>query len=1338
MLEMSEDLAHGKDFCISTILKCLDGDAPTIGSVLSGFGPSLQEWLLSLESTVVIAIYHDLNEQIQHRNGFVVPTNAMLHNAMGSSTNAMLLGNSQQSCASLFYVVPYLCKNKVALESCLLALEQAQQHVEKYPSQNTIDTGTDKRYVQHMFTHVVNDLSRCMQLSDTQIALSLLNMGTEVCTDSFKYFGADYCVNYFLHSAITEDTSHEEHSSDDGDNSSFSCDDDFLDDDSTNVLCDNVSEDFGNDNDSLSLIQEDPDVLPSPDHKSFGPAPFYKIKRLSDDIEFSDDEDEDMPESKSIPVYYPTHWWYRGEELCNLTQMEYYALVDIVPLSRAMENQKNDEDEDDNAGEQDATKGLSQQSTNPGTANCDSQLPSSENKDGVPPCSEKQKPGRKQRDFFKFHSKHPLYHSHAQCLRAKQPTLILHGHAPKYPGKPPLAPPEDACTFEKEQGDAELALWKKNAKLYAQFYTVCFLPHLDHYGNPPKFSKDYLEHYLSWESFSARIQTMEETGNLIDRLRLDTMYTFMYGFRSDRRKNVLLSNFRHRNTTKWSDQDKKAAAQMYASIGATNAKFTNDDDDDEGIWLTTKQFPSKKTTELKENSKFYKTQLKSLADLYPPIESMTAPSISSNSPPLPDNPQQTILRYEQDAVAVCERAANLSTAEIVRDFGPKRSSKRSRHGHFLGNSLEPAKTYTSSRKLSNSQTILVDAIFGYFTQVQHYKNNKGANKVTLKELNENNIPPPNFLVTGDPGSGKTYATETVCQLATIMKLGFVGTTSYNGIAAVNVDGNTVSSMFCIYDTSDAGGRIPLTDDRILRMRNTMDSENMCFLILDEVSTIDSRIIAVIDFRLQQIFDDASPFGGMPILFAGDFNQLGAVKKVYLPRDMITWALRLKKAGTIKNPPLPTSAVTVAGSAPVRDKSPGNMGKSFARHKKLQTKNKNQIKKELNDINRFKPSSPSYRGCYLFSKFLRFHLVEQQRTNDLQHAAFVQKLSRGENILLSDILSYNPLSNKDITEHPEVWKYAPILVSTNIERLNICRFKAKMWATEHKSFVFRWKVKVRRQENRPPIQHRQTIIVKNAFFWQFWVAGAPSNLTYNVNGNMALVNGAPITTHSLSYSDRQEYDRILGLTQGPDALPFGSEIEIDTPLAANMIMNKSLDDKEVSEYRQMQLDHLKVFSIFSGKETTVIPLTAATKKQEKYRVFAYPTGDAMYPVGTAEVCDQFKFELGFCITVHKAQGRTISRVIIDLTSHATLWCQMEFAAIFVAMSRVTQKSHIRLLTHAVQGKQFNPADAYSYLTGLKPSAFAMALYHGYTETPNSLITGMKWNPSTALDYSTKTN
>ena len=150
---------------------------------------------------------------------------------------------------------------------------------------------------------------------------------------------------------------------------------------------------------------------------------------------------------------------------------------------------------------------------------------------------------------------------------------------------------------------------------------------------------------------------------------------------------------------------------------------------------------------------------------------------------------------------------------------------------------------------------------------------------------------------------------------------------------------------------------------------------------------------------------------------------------------------------------------------------------------------------------------------------------------------------------------------------------------------------------------------------------------------------------------------------------------------------------------------------------------------------------ASHSADSSHTFSYLTGDALYPVATAEVCEIFPFDLAFSITVHKAQGRTIHRVVLDLTSHPTDFCLMEFAAVFVAMSRVKEKGHIRLLSHKLPGTgRFNSREAYSYITRLHPSEYVMAFYKGYNTDPGFEIqntaadpNGMTWNPNQALNY-----
>ena len=157
------------------------------------------------------------------------------------------------------------------------------------------------------------------------------------------------------------------------------------------------------------------------------------------------------------------------------------------------------------------------------------------------------------------------------------------------------------------------------------------------------------------------------------------------------------------------------------------------------------------------------------------------------------------------------------------------------------------------------------------------------------------------------------------------------------------------------------------------------------------------------------------------------------------------------------------------------------------------------------------------GCELFSTFERHHLQESHRSkNDPKHSELVKKLSSGTPITMEDLKQCKSLSKEDIATNPKDWKYAPMMVSTNLERMNICRQKAMMFAKEHSTHVFKWKVRTQKWENRPEADHLARVMEENAFFWQHWVPGAEGYLTYNVNPALALVNGAPVTTHSLTF------------------------------------------------------------------------------------------------------------------------------------------------------------------------------------------------------------------------------
>ena len=1393
----SDDLlAQGKNFATQQLLSCID-----IVRDGNNASTNFTQWLGSLESHTVIALYIELNDKIKSRNGMVVETNVPLQLATGSSTNAILLGSSQQSCCALFYAAPYVCKNKVALESCLSALEIAQRHIEQFPS-TADDSGTDKRCVQHLFTRVLNSLSRSVEISDTQVALNLLNVGCEVTSDSFRYFGAQHCVNFFKHFFPSQ------HGPllPGGENNGVA----FLPPQQATTDTDNndlipcqkeqpkEQQGFSSDSDEDEILgcgvddafQAAP-AIPSDHHGTgpvpmdFGPALFYTVKCSSP----SDDDDSTCSDncdgSMKVPLHYPKHWWYRGKQLRQLTQFEYHALVDILPLSK-----------NDSADMVDSNSDYHNNSNTPN------------------------KPGQKQQQVFRFHPNHPLYHSHGQFLRAKQHTLIFNANTrpPKHPGLPPQKPDANAPPFLLQTYEAELTSWRAKATAFSTFYFIIFLPHENHYGNisceegehDPNLSESYNvdEHggeedthfilrdgplgqdntstpnqsypYLSWEAFCQCIHDMEHSPRAIDHARLAAMETYITGMQTNHVKRVLLNNFCHRNSTKWTSEEKREADVLFRSIGRNITK-SHDPLLIEDL-LTTKHFNTSAQANHASENAFCKKQMAAINMLFPPpsTTSTCSQQLFASSTPHSSSPLQTSafqeslrVRYQPlELLGVSQRvraqvcdvldvAANIKTATLNKPSAsqPKPSSNQ----QYISPQHQPtppdpailslnkakAEAYLATRNLSESQQAVAQHMLDYLLLLaQHKYKYKNANELVVGMQKELDIQPPHLLLTGEPGAGKSYAIETIIELANILDTGKVAATSYNGIAAVNIDGGTICSMWSIFDTSD--NRVDINDDTVRLLRQALDSDELCILIVDELSTIDARIIALLNFRLQQIMNNDLDFGGLCVLFVGDFCQLGPVQKTFLPKDMMRWATRRYHAeSAASNCPSLQKATSASShvaistkqspkkksaSKTVPQKASKSMAKRFQLHasKNLRAQKKAAQKKIADEAKKCKPGSLTYTGCTLLSKFLRFHLLEQQRSKDPSHNSFVQHLSKGKTIQLSDILSYQRLSKQDIESNPEEWKYAPILVATNQERLTISRAKARLWAEEHKTYVFKWRCKTKRFLNRPPSNILPDLMEDHAFFWQFFVPGADAYINTNINNNLALVNGTQIKMHSLTLQDNSTYKHILSQAQLQD-LPFGSEIEIDPPLAVNVVVVKHLDGKNISNKRAEQLNVLcnlsRQYSIDPRSHDIIIPLTVSISSSSKdWNTYSFCTGSPLSPISQVSVQEPFPFDLAFAMTVHKAQCRTIYRVVIDLTDHPFRICRMEYAAIFVAMSRVAHKSHLRLLEpNTVQSRE----SLYSYLEHLAPDPSIAPFLHGYGNGSSS-----QWDPSLALSYTPK--
>lgn len=131
----------------------------------------------------------------------------------------------------------------------------------------------------------------------------------------------------------------------------------------------------------------------------------------------------------------------------------------------------------------------------------------------------------------------------------------------------------------------------------------------------------------------------------------------------------------------------------------------------------------------------------------------------------------------------------------------------------------------------------------------------------------------NVFLTGQAGAGKTYVLNQYikylreCRIATAI-------TATTGLAATHMGGVTVHSWAKIGIHKDVETfnfkRLTDNEDFVEKIKNTK------VLIVDEISMLHAKQVELIDQVLQKARENNEPFGGLQVIFSGDFYQLPPV------------------------------------------------------------------------------------------------------------------------------------------------------------------------------------------------------------------------------------------------------------------------------------------------------------------------------------------------------------------------------------------------------------------------------------------------------------------------------
>ena len=134
----------------------------------------------------------------------------------------------------------------------------------------------------------------------------------------------------------------------------------------------------------------------------------------------------------------------------------------------------------------------------------------------------------------------------------------------------------------------------------------------------------------------------------------------------------------------------------------------------------------------------------------------------------------------------------------------------------------------------------------------------------------------NVFLTGEPGSGKTYVINQYISWLEAAGL-HVAVTASTGIAATHIGGMTIHSW------SGVGARDTINQydlDQIMTREKTVKRiKKAQVLVIDEISMLDGKMLDMVDVICRTARGRGDAFGGLQVVFVGDFFQLPPVTRM---------------------------------------------------------------------------------------------------------------------------------------------------------------------------------------------------------------------------------------------------------------------------------------------------------------------------------------------------------------------------------------------------------------------------------------------------------------------------